>query len=131
MAIDNNSIITDIETQLESARQNLLDLTMRNKLLNFRPSKLRTIRIIDEIPAEIYDILVIQEKSMEFLCKSDNIEITSNDVSIAEDEIANGDHDNTGISEEERSRLWKLPSIDKELAKNYWKLGKKIVLDYQ
>ena len=45
---------SDIERQLQEARQRLLDLTGRNRLLNYRPSKRRTIHVIDEIPKEIY-----------------------------------------------------------------------------
>jgi len=56
-----------IGLQVEALRQSLLDLTMRNKLINFKPSKRRTIRVVDEIPREIYDILVLQEKNMRFL----------------------------------------------------------------
>ena len=59
--------MTDIVRQLQAARQNLLDLTMRNRLLNFRPTKLKTIQLIDAMPAEIYDSLVLREKAMEFL----------------------------------------------------------------
>ena len=61
---DNENIIG---SQVEALRQNLLDLTMRNKLINFSPGKRRTIRVVDEIPREIYDILVLQEKNMRFL----------------------------------------------------------------
>jgi hypothetical protein len=39
--------MTDIVKQLQVVRQNLLDLTMRNRLLNFRPTKLKTIQLID------------------------------------------------------------------------------------
>lgn len=56
----------DIIAQIESARKNLLDLTMRNRLLNFRPTKSRSIRVVEEIPREVYNLLVIQEKVMEF-----------------------------------------------------------------
>jgi len=52
--------------ELEILRKNLLDLTLRNRLINYLPSKRRTIEITDESPREIYDILVIQEKSMVF-----------------------------------------------------------------
>jgi hypothetical protein len=55
-----------IADELESIRQKLLDLSYRNKLLNYKSSKRRTIPIIDESPREIYDIFVIQEKSMKF-----------------------------------------------------------------
>ena len=62
----NAHVKSDIEGQLQAARQRLLDLTRRNRLLNYRPSKRRTIRVIDEIPKEIFDILVLQEKVMQF-----------------------------------------------------------------
>ena len=62
----NAHVESDIEVQLRAARQRLLDLTGRNRLLNYRPSKRRTIHVIDEIPREIFDILVLQEKTMHF-----------------------------------------------------------------
>lgn len=55
-----------IQKQLQSARERLLDLTLRNRLLNFRPSKRRTIQVIDEIPTEIFNILVLKERVMQF-----------------------------------------------------------------
>ena len=58
--------MTPIARELESARQRLLDLTLRNRLLNYRPSALRSIRVIGELPAEIYDALVLHEKALEF-----------------------------------------------------------------
>ncbi len=57
---------TVAEKNLTEARQKLLDLTMRNKLLNHRASKNKSIRVVDEITREIYNILVIQHKQMEF-----------------------------------------------------------------
>lgn len=55
-----------IERELESVRQSLLDLSLRNRLLNYRPSKLRSIRVVGELPAEVYEALVLREKSLEF-----------------------------------------------------------------
>ena len=55
-----------IEKQLQSARERLLDLTLRNRLLNFRPSRRRTIQVVDEIPKEIFNILVLKERVMQF-----------------------------------------------------------------
>ena len=55
-----------IEKQLQTARERLLDLTLRNRLLNFRPSKRRTIQVVDEIPKEVFDILVLKERVMRF-----------------------------------------------------------------
>ena len=39
---------------------------MRNRLLNYRPSKARSVRVVDEIPREIYDLLVIGSETLEF-----------------------------------------------------------------
>ncbi len=55
-----------ISTELHKARQSLLDLTMRNRLLNYRQSVVRSIRVTGELPAEIYDALVLREKKLEF-----------------------------------------------------------------
>ncbi|HYI13084.1 MAG TPA: DUF3320 domain-containing protein [Thermoanaerobaculia bacterium] len=59
-------VIEPIARELEAARQRLLDLTLRNRLLNYRPNALRSIRVTGELPAEIYDALVLREKAMEF-----------------------------------------------------------------
>ena len=44
----------------------MLDLTLRNALLNFRPSKTRGVEIIDEIPREVFRILVRNGRAMSF-----------------------------------------------------------------
>lgn len=56
----------NIAAQLQAAREKLLDLTGRNRLLNFRPSKRRSIQVTDEIPKEVFDILVLSERTMQF-----------------------------------------------------------------
>src|SRR5262245_23407045 len=72
--------MADIVRQLQAARQNLLDLTMRNRLLNFRPTKLKTIQLIDTMPAEIYNSLVLREKAMEFLPRPGMLEDEDTDA---------------------------------------------------
>ena len=64
--MNNKLSVTKIEQQLQEARQKLLDLTMRNRLLNFKPSNAKTIKVIEGVPSDIYDILVLQEKKLEF-----------------------------------------------------------------
>jgi very-short-patch-repair endonuclease/DNA polymerase III delta prime subunit len=51
---------------IENTRKKLLDLTFRNKLLNFRPTKARTLKILDENPLDVYEYLVLKEKPMQF-----------------------------------------------------------------
>ena len=68
MLLEVNDIV-DIKKQIESLRTNLLDMNLRNNLLNFRPRK-KSIKVVDENIAELYGILVTNEKTMEFLSNS-------------------------------------------------------------
>lgn len=51
---------------LENLRMRLLDLTSRNRLINFRHTKNGSLRIIDELPDQLVEIL-LAEKEMRFL----------------------------------------------------------------
>ena len=53
--------------QLERSRRDVLDLSLRNPLLNFRPSKRRGLEVVDELSREIFRILVGGERIMYFL----------------------------------------------------------------
>lgn len=55
-----------IQDRLDEARRRLLDLSRRNRLLNFKPGAPGVIRIVGEDPAIIYDLLCNQQKSMRF-----------------------------------------------------------------
>jgi superfamily I DNA and/or RNA helicase len=110
---------TDIEKQLKAARDRLLDLTMRNRLLNFRPTKLRTISIIDEIPQEVYDILVLQEKTMAFRAKpvSQQADVDGETETLALFEGSKQDTENSG--EASPSQPWQLLPPTAEVAVRY------------
>ena len=56
----------EILSKLEASRKELLDLGLRNPLLNYRPSKVRGIQVVQESAASVYDILVQQGKPMTF-----------------------------------------------------------------
>ena len=57
----------EFNERLEQIKKKLLDLTKRNKLINYRrPSKARNLRIIDESPEFIYKYLVGDEKLFKF-----------------------------------------------------------------
>jgi very-short-patch-repair endonuclease len=65
--------LSDIVSQLSSSRQELLDLTSRNRLLNTsrKQSRSTRIEIVDESSQHIFDMLVDQEKKVDFLHKED------------------------------------------------------------
>ena len=56
-----------ISGKLEASRRDLLDLTLRNPLLNYRPLQAKGVEIVREIPAEVYRLLVTEGKAMTFL----------------------------------------------------------------
>lgn len=56
-----------VRGQLEAARHELLDLGLRNPLLNYRTSKARGLDVTDEVPAELLRVLVDQGRPMSFL----------------------------------------------------------------
>ncbi|WP_022825826.1 DUF3320 domain-containing protein [Hymenobacter norwichensis] len=55
-----------LAARLEAARHELLDLGMRNPLLNFRPSPARGVTVVREQSALVYEVLVRQSKTMYF-----------------------------------------------------------------
>ena len=56
-----------ISAELERSRRDVLDLSLRNPLLNFRPSKRRGVEVVDELARELFRILVRGERVMYFL----------------------------------------------------------------
>jgi very-short-patch-repair endonuclease len=60
-----------IEAKLEEIRRRLLDLTRNNRLLNHRCAGQRTLQIFDEIPREVWRILVDEVKVMQFLAREE------------------------------------------------------------
>jgi hypothetical protein len=55
-----------VSSRLEADRRELLDLTLRNPLLNYRP-RARGLEIVGESPVELFRILVREGKRMSFL----------------------------------------------------------------
>ncbi|WP_214073033.1 DUF3320 domain-containing protein [Mucilaginibacter sp. dw_454] len=56
-----------IQSRLASSRKELLDLGLRNPLLNYKLTKGKGLHIVDEKAEAVYDILVRQQKAMTFL----------------------------------------------------------------
>jgi hypothetical protein len=52
----------DIKAKPDELRTKLLNLTNRNRLLNFRLTQRRSVQIFDELPNQVYQRLVLDEK---------------------------------------------------------------------
>lgn len=55
-----------LEQAFETWRARLLDLTGRNRALNYHPTKVSTLTIVDEKPAEVFRLLVGEEQALSF-----------------------------------------------------------------
>lgn len=62
-ATDPGKLVT---ASLENWKRKLLDLTKRNRALHFRPTRVSTVTIVDEHPAEVFRQLYLRERSMRF-----------------------------------------------------------------
>jgi hypothetical protein len=56
----------DVKKKLLSSRKDLLDIGLRNNLINFRPSS-KSLKIVDELSGEVANILYRQNRPMSFL----------------------------------------------------------------
>jgi hypothetical protein len=55
-----------VSASLENWKRKLLDLSKRNRALNFKMNKVSTIAIVDEQPAEVFRQLYLDERAMRF-----------------------------------------------------------------
>ena len=55
-----------VAASIDAWKRKLLDLSKRNRALNFRPTRVSTVAIVDEHPAEIFRTLYLAEREMRF-----------------------------------------------------------------
>jgi hypothetical protein len=63
---DQRTIESKVAASAQNWQRKLLDLTNRNRALNFKPTKVSTVAIVDEQPAAVFKILYLDEKAMKF-----------------------------------------------------------------
>lgn len=94
----------DIYRQIDVLRHNLLDLTMRNQLLNFRPRSM-TVEVKEGDLAEIYDRLILKKskrKLLQFIPK-DEVEKANNNDSAHENGLQDIEKAEAGATESPES----------------------------
>ena len=89
----------NVREEIELLRKKLLDMSLRNNFLNFRVLK-RTIPIIDEKIVDLFEILILNEKSMEFLPKNNDSEDSKNEI------------DDKKLILENRDNMWNIVKND-------------------
>lgn len=78
---------------INSWKSKLLDLSKRNRALNFKVNKVSTVTIVDEEPSEIFKLLCLQEKSLKFLPQNVDEKISNEqtDENVPNDEELEND----------------------------------------
>jgi very-short-patch-repair endonuclease/KaiC/GvpD/RAD55 family RecA-like ATPase len=77
---------TDLTGTLESVRRDLLDLGLRNTLLNYRPLRSKGVDVVGEDPVEVFRVLVTEEKSMTFRAADSSGVFGSDDMAQPDDD---------------------------------------------
>jgi very-short-patch-repair endonuclease len=57
----------DLHHEVDRLRERLIDMTLHNRLLNYRRSKNRTLDIVDELPDDVFERLVVNGRAFTFL----------------------------------------------------------------
>ena len=76
--------------KIERTRTELLDLSLRNPLLNYRPLRSRGVEVVDEVPSAVFDFLVHKARPMSFLAHQDEDQQVSLDLSAPSNEEPSG-----------------------------------------
>ena len=76
-----------IQSDLDKSRRDVLDLSLRNPLLNFRPSKRRGVHVVDELSRELFAILVENGRVMYFRPAPDGHGLRTQPDSAAPDDV--------------------------------------------
>jgi hypothetical protein len=65
--------VDPVAVKLEAARRDLLDMSLYNRLLNYRPLKSKGLEFVGADPATVYKVLVVEERKMSFLSASEEV----------------------------------------------------------
>ncbi|WP_461462423.1 DUF3320 domain-containing protein [Methanobrevibacter sp.] len=86
-----------IEKEFKDLRKNLLDLTLRNQLLNFK-DRAQTLTISNQTPKNMYNLLVLQNKAMKFISNQEkNAEEESSRFGFIKPSINHFTHDDSKL----------------------------------
>lgn len=107
-----------LQTRLDTARKDLLDLSLRNKLLNYLPLKAKGVEIVDELPPEILRILVLEGKPMSFLPRAEEADTAVSTAPAAADADSLGQPiENGALADRHQDTRLQTPHTSAELQK--------------
>ena len=63
------AVESEIKARIDASRRELLDLSLRNRLLNYRTTRGRGVSVTGENPMQVFDTLVRKRRRMSFLAR--------------------------------------------------------------
>ncbi len=90
--------VDPVTAKLEAARRDLLDMSLNNRLLNYRPLKSKGLEFVGADPATVYRVLVLEGRKMSFLPAPEERPATESSTAR---EGAGDDQPEGGASDEE------------------------------
>jgi len=115
-----------IEERIKRWKNKLIDLSKRNRLLNFKPTKVSTVCIIDEIPSEIYHTIVVKEDTMSFLpTTKDEVAESSEEKSLPQQHKSTEFHsyDKEKLEDKHKDLFLQTNLSEKQLEKNLLRIS--------
>lgn len=78
-----------VRARLDHWQRQLIDLSRRNRLLNYKPTRVTTIRMVDEMPTEVFRLLFAERRAMTFRAKTEEeeLELAREDEAIIDEAI--------------------------------------------
>ncbi|MBU1087899.1 MAG: DUF4011 domain-containing protein, partial [Candidatus Omnitrophica bacterium] len=117
-----------ISARVDKWKNKLIDLTKRNRLINFKPTKVTTIRIIDEQPPEVFETLVTKLKTMDFISLPEKNEIINSGGETEEKILIDArtkeftNYDKTGLAEKHLDSHLQTDLTSEQLSKNLFRI---------
>src|SRR5690348_6150054 len=88
-----------LAASIDAWKRKLLDLSKRNRALNFRATKVSTVAIVDEHPAEIFRLLYLAEREMRFTAAEPPPDESENAAPKPPDQHASSDGTDADVDE--------------------------------
>ena len=109
-----------IAERVDRWKKKLIDLGKGNRLISFRPTKVTTIRIVDEQPPEVFATLVTELKTMDFLPMPEIKEKEEGEIEIQTKEYMK--YDKEKLADKHVDIHLQTNLIKEQLAKNLFRI---------
>lgn len=113
-----------VEERIKKWKDKLIDLSLRNRLLHFRPTKVTTIKIVDELPSQILRILALEKEGMKFLSIEEE-KLFDEDKTELDSSVEVKSYEEDEIDEKHKDKYLQTELTKDQLSKNLFRIYSK------